>query len=190
MNRKKKRIGDDFDHDEHFGNENDNGVIPAWYKKSILFSLEYWSGHKVRHTIGMMHTEKNVAEHFINLLFDRTKQSSKFAFDKAYKIQCCQVLKGVKLPSCFGTKLGNLVSIQPPSLNIRKSYDYHIIIQHFLPVMVQHAFPNFRDLRRAILQVCLYFNIICSKVLIREHVQAAKDMIAEALCVLVHYFPS
>lgn len=143
----------------------------------------------MRHTIDAMHTEKNVAEHLINLFFDR-KQSSKFAFDKTYKIQCCQVLKGAKLPSCFSTKIGNLVNVQPPSLSIRKSYDYHIILQYFLPIMVQHAYPKCRDLRRAILQVCLYFKIICSKVLVREHVQAAKDMISEALCVLVHYFPA
>ena len=55
--------------------------------------------------------------------------------------------------------------------------------------MVQHAYPKLRELRRAILQVSLYFNIICSKILVREHVQATKDMISEALCMLAHYFP-
>lgn len=55
--------------------------------------------------------------------------------------------------------------------------------------MVQYAYPKCRELRRALLQVSLCFNILCSKVLIQEHVQAAKDMIAEALCMLAHYLP-
>lgn len=134
-----------------------------------------------------MHTEKNVVEHLINFMFNKGKQSSKLAFDKDHKLQCCQVLKDAKLPSCLATKLNGLICLQPPGLQIKKTYDYHIIIQYWLSIMVQHAYPKCRELRRALLQVSLYFNIICSKVLVREHVQAAKDMIAEALCMLAHY---
>jgi len=135
-----------------------------------------------------MHTEKNVTEHLLNLLFDRLKQSSKFPFDKIHKTKCCEVLQDTKLPSCLATRFCSLVTVQPPTLHLKKTYEYHIVMQYLLPIMVQHAYPKHRDLRRAILQVSLYFNLICSKVLVREHVQAAKDMISEALCVLVHYF--
>ena len=90
ITKNKKRVVDDIDlDDEHFVNENGDDERPAWYKKSIIFGLEYWSSHRVRHTIDVMHTEKNVSEHFINLLFDRYNQSSKFAFDKTYRMQCC-----------------------------------------------------------------------------------------------------
>ena len=123
-------------------------------------------------------------------MFDKGNQSSKFAWDKIHKMKCCQVLKDAKLPSCLGTRFGSLVTIQPPTLHIKKTYEYHIFMQYLLPIMVQHAYPKLRELRRAILQVSLYFNIICSKILVREHVQAAKDMISEALCVLAHYFPT
>lgn len=74
----------------------------------------------MRHTIDVMHTEKNVAEHLINLMFDKGNQSSKFAWDKIHKMKCCQVLKDAKLPSCLGTRFGSLVTIQPPTLHIKK----------------------------------------------------------------------
>ena len=45
-------------------------VREAWYKRSILFYLEYWSFHKVRHVLDVMHTEKNVAEHLISTIIE------------------------------------------------------------------------------------------------------------------------
>ena len=93
----------------------------SWYKNSIFYDLIYWSSHKVRHTIDVMHTEKNVAEHLINLMFDKGNQSSKFAWDKIHKMKCCQVLKDAKLPSCLATRFGSLVTIQPPTLHIKKN---------------------------------------------------------------------
>ena len=64
---KKRKMGD--------ANENCNvEVKEAWYKRSILFDLEYWSSHKIRHVLDVMHIEKNVAEHLIStILDDKTK---------------------------------------------------------------------------------------------------------------------
>lgn len=104
----------------------------AWYKKSILFDSNYWSSHKVHHTIDVMHTEKNIAEHLISFTFDKGKQSSEYAWDKIHKLQCCQVLKNAKLLSCLLTKLHDLICFQPPSLQIKKTYDYHIITKYLL----------------------------------------------------------
>ena len=70
-----------------------------------------------------------------------------------------------------------------------KSHDYHVIMQYLLPVLLQHAFPSHPDLRRALHQISLFFNILCSKVVIRKEIQDAKYMVAEALCVLEKYFP-
>lgn len=45
-----------------------------WYKSSILFYLEYWRFHQVRHVLDVMHTKKNVAEHLIStILEDKAK---------------------------------------------------------------------------------------------------------------------
>lgn len=42
----------------------------AWYKRSILFDLQYWSSHQVRHVLDVMPIEKNVAEHLICTMLD------------------------------------------------------------------------------------------------------------------------
>ena len=70
-----------------------------------------------------------------------------------------------------------------------QSHHYHVIVEYLLSILLQHAFLKHRDLRRAIQQVSLFFNLLCSKVLIRKDIQRAKYMIAEALCVLEKHFP-
>ena len=94
------------------------------------------------------------------------KPKASFHLDKEEKRQFCQILKDLKLPSSFSSNLSNIVNLNPPSLHSLKSHDYHIIIEYLLPVLLQHAFPKHRDLRRAIQQVSLFFNLLCSKVLI------------------------
>lgn len=60
-----------------------------------------------------MHTEKNVAEHLLNLILDKKGQrDSGYALDNAQKKQFFQILKDVKLPSRFTSNLGTLVSLQ------------------------------------------------------------------------------
>ena len=93
-----------------------------------------------------------------------------------------------KLPTSFSSNLSKILTLNPPSLHSLKSHDYHVIVQYLLPVLLQHAFPKQRDLRRAIQQISLFFNILCSKVLIRKDIQRVKYMVVEALYVLEKYF--
>ena len=54
-------------------NEDDSSNVEikkAWYKRSILFNLDYWSYNQVRHVLDVMHTEKNVGEHLIGTILD------------------------------------------------------------------------------------------------------------------------
>ncbi|EYU40698.1 hypothetical protein MIMGU_mgv1a021759mg, partial [Erythranthe guttata] len=117
------------------------------------------------------------------------KPKAPFLLDKDEKHQFCQILKDLKLPSNFSSNLSNIVSVNPPSLHSIKSHDYHVIVEYLLPVLLQHAFPKYRDLRRAIQQISLFFNLLCSKIMIRKDIQRAKYMVVEALCVLEKYFP-
>jgi hypothetical protein len=117
------------------------------------------------------------------------KPKASFVLNKEEKRQFCQILKDLKLPSSFSSNLSNIVSLNSPNLHSMKSHDYHVIMEYLLPVLLQHAFPKHRDLRRAIQQLSLFFNILCSKVLNRKNIQNAKFMVAEALCVLEKYFP-
>ena len=216
--KKQKRGGQNVVNDNE-GNE----VTLAWYRKSILFFLVYWIHHKIRHVIDVMHTEKNVAEHILDMILSKkdkskdtdqaqedmrelgihrnqwmqtdpasgkqVKPTAPFILDKAEKMNFLKTLKNLKLPSGFSTNLSNIVSLDPTCLLVMKSHDYHVIMQYLLPVLLQHAFPSHPDLRRALHQISLFFNILCSKVVIRKEIQDAKYMVAEALCVLEKYFP-
>lgn len=100
-----------------------------------------------------------------------------------------KILKDMKFPTGFSSNLGNNVTLQPPGLHCLKSHDFHMIREYLLPVLLQHAFPRYPDLRRPLQQISLFFRILCSKVLIISELQQAKYMVAEALCVLEKYFP-
>lgn len=45
-------------------------VKEAWYKRSILFDLEYWSSHEVRHVLDVMHIGKNFAKRLVSTILD------------------------------------------------------------------------------------------------------------------------
>ena len=70
-----------------------------------------------------------------------------------------------------------------------KSHDYHVIMQHLLPTLLLHSFPNHKLLYKAIQRISIFFNLLCAKVIFREHLLKAKKALVEALCVLEIYFP-
>ncbi|XP_020249305.1 uncharacterized protein LOC109826696 [Asparagus officinalis] len=47
----------------------------GWNKKSIFFELPYWKTNKVRHNLDVMHIEKGVSEHILNLLLCKDGKS-------------------------------------------------------------------------------------------------------------------
>ncbi|KAL6495076.1 hypothetical protein OROGR_030758 [Orobanche gracilis] len=120
----------------------------------------------------------------------QVKPIAPFCLNKAEKMDFLKTLKNLRLPSGFSSNLSNIVSLDPPGLLVMKSHDYHVIMQYLLPVLLQHAFPTHPELRRALHQISLFFNLLCSKVVSRREIQDAKYMVVEALCVLEKkYFP-
>ena len=98
------------------------------------------------------------------------KPKASFLLDKEDKRHFCQILKDLKLPSSFSSNLSNIVTLNPPGLHSMKSYDYYVIMGYLLPILLQHAFPKYKDLHRSIQQLSLFFNILCLKVLIQEDI--------------------
>ncbi|XP_020275231.1 uncharacterized protein LOC109849769 [Asparagus officinalis] len=47
----------------------------GWNKKIIFFELPYWKTNKVRHNLDVMHIEKGVSEHILNLLLCKDGKS-------------------------------------------------------------------------------------------------------------------
>ncbi|KAL0305275.1 UNVERIFIED_CONTAM: hypothetical protein Sangu_2493100 [Sesamum angustifolium] len=46
------------------------GIEHKWTKKSIIWELEYWSTHLIRHNLDIMHIEKNVFDNIFNTMMN------------------------------------------------------------------------------------------------------------------------
>ena len=48
-----------------------------WWKKSVIFELEYWSSLLLRHNLDVMHVEKNVRDSLLNTILgiDKSKDT-------------------------------------------------------------------------------------------------------------------
>ena len=95
----------------------------------------------------------------------------------------------MKVPVGFSSSFNNSVSLEPVGFVNMKSHDYHVIMQYLLPVLLMHSFPGHKPLYKAIQRISIFFNVLCSKVIFREHLVKAKKALVEALCVLEIYFP-
>lgn len=124
---------------------------------------------------------------------DETSKTMKppldFVLSKEEKEIFCHTMKDLKLPTGFSSNLSNLVTQKCLELKSMKSHDYHVIMQHLLPVFLQHAYPKHKDLRTSIQRISLFFNLLCSKVLRRDDIINARKSLVEAMCVLEKYFP-
>ncbi|RVW80063.1 hypothetical protein CK203_052397 [Vitis vinifera] len=95
-------------------NKNSRGKLNVnttncWKKKSIFFDLEYWKYLHVRHSLDVMHIEKNVCESVIGTLLN--------------------------IPG-YCSNMRNLVSMEDLQLYGLKSHDYHTLMQQLLPIKV------------------------------------------------------
>ncbi|RVX18397.1 hypothetical protein CK203_006331 [Vitis vinifera] len=98
-------------------NKNSRGKLNVnttncWKKKSIFFDLEYWKYLHVRHSLDVMHIEKNVCESIIGTLLT------------------------FQVPEGYCSNMRNLVSMEDLKLYGLKSHDYHTLMQQLLPIKV------------------------------------------------------
>ena len=68
-----------------------------------------------------------------------------------------------------------------------KSHDCHILMQQLLSMAIQDILPN--KVRLAIIRLCFFFNVICSKVLDPMKLDELENKAAIILCQLKMYFP-
>lgn len=190
-----------------------------WKKKSIFWSLSYWEHLHVRHCIDLMHVEKNVCDSLIGTLLNipgKTKDGVKSRYDlvsmgirpelapqnkgkrtylppacytlsKKEKTILCECLNGIKVPHGYSSNVRSIVSMKDLKLIGMKSHDCHVLIQQFLPVAIRSILP--KNVRYAIIKLCMFFKKICSKVLDPGVLDAMQDDIVVTLCQFEIYFP-
>lgn len=103
------------------------------------------------------------------------------------KRQFCQTLSEIKVPEGFCANLSNYVSMKELKLFSLKSHDSHMLMQHFLPVAIQSLLS--KNVRDAINRLCMFFNILCSKVVDPDKLDALQSDVVITLCLLEQYFP-
>ena len=191
----------------------------SWKKKSIFFELEYWKHLLVRHNLDVMHIEKNVCDSVISTLLNipgktkdgissrrdlvhmgiRTELAPKENGNRTYLPPCsftltreekkkfCQTLFDIKVPEGYAANIRSYVSLEELKVFGLKSHDYHVLMQHLLPVAIESMLPD--GLRDAVIRLCAFFNILCSKVVDTSILDELQSDIVTTLCKLEQYFP-
>ncbi|XP_073033699.1 uncharacterized protein [Primulina eburnea] len=86
-----------------------------------------------------------------------------FSFTKKEKLQVFQLIMDIKVPEGFSSNQKNLVSLSELKLIGLKSHDCHVLMQHFLPILIRDVLP--KHVRYAIIRLCFFFKDICCKVI-------------------------
>ncbi|XP_042426074.1 uncharacterized protein LOC122013929 [Zingiber officinale] len=109
------------------------------------------------------------------------------SFTKKEKLQVCKSLKDIKVPEGFSSNMNNIVCMDQLKLTCLKSHDCHVLMQHFLPIVIRDALP--KHVRYAIIRLCFFFKDICCKVIDVAKLDKLQSDLVVTLCLLEQYFP-
>ncbi|XP_074291284.1 uncharacterized protein LOC141618061 [Silene latifolia] len=110
-----------------------------------------------------------------------------YTLSKVEKRLFCECLYGIKVPTGYSYNIKRLASKTDFKLGAMKSHDSHVMMQLFLPIATRGILP--KHVRKAITKLCSFFNIICSKVVDPEMLDALQVDVTETLCQFEMYFP-
>ncbi|XP_074354744.1 uncharacterized protein LOC141693509 [Apium graveolens] len=192
---------------------------PIWKKMSIFFLLEYWKFLPVRHTLDVMHIEKNICEALTGTLLNipgKTKDRESVRIDMAemgirMELRPKNSGKKEKLPMASWNLLhkekkivcSSLIGMKLPdgfcsNLKGIVSMDTLRLVgmkSHDCHTMLHHLLPIAlrsvlqKQVRCTIIRFCLFFKAICSKVIEVDKLEKIQSQLVETLCQLEKYFP-
>ncbi|GJX10989.1 putative polyprotein, partial [Tanacetum coccineum] len=110
-----------------------------------------------------------------------------YTMSKVEKTIFCEFLHGVKVPSGYSANIKKLVSMKDLKLLGMKSHDCHILMTQMIPIAIRGVLPP--RVRHTITKLCLFFNMIHSKVIDPEKLDEWQSDIILTLCELEMYFP-
>ncbi|CAA7025078.1 unnamed protein product [Microthlaspi erraticum] len=198
--------------------EKDEEELSRWKKRSIFYTLPYWEELPVRHNLDVMHVEKNVASSLIATLLHcgNSKDGLKARKDlealgirknlhpkaqgkrtllpaapwsllKTEKKLFCKRLFDFKGPDGYCSNISSCVSLEESKVMGLKSHDYHVLMQQLLPVAIRGLLP--KGPRLAIFRLCVFFNLLCQRVIDMEQIQVMETEIVETLCMFERFWP-
>ncbi|KAL6335840.1 hypothetical protein AAG906_040561 [Vitis piasezkii] len=191
----------------------------CWKKKSIFFDLEYWKYLHVRHSLDVMHIEKNVCESIIGTLLNipgktkdglnsrldtlemglRCELGPRFESNRTYLPPACYTLSKVE-KKVFCQTLSQLKVPEGYCSNMRnlvsmEDLKLYGLKSHDYHTLMQQLLPmSLRSLlpkhvRHAICRLSFFFNALCSKVVDVSALDKLQNDLVVTLCLLEKYFP-
>ncbi|XP_071689614.1 uncharacterized protein [Rutidosis leptorrhynchoides] len=110
-----------------------------------------------------------------------------YTLSKTEKAKFCQTLHGIKVPSGYSANIKRLVSLKDNRLLGMKSHGCHVLMTQMIPIAISDILPN--GVRHTITKLCLFFNMIHSKVIDPKVLDMYQKDIIITLCQLEMYFP-
>ncbi|XP_042466217.1 uncharacterized protein LOC122048759 [Zingiber officinale] len=109
------------------------------------------------------------------------------SFTKNERLQVCRSLMDIKVSEDFSSNMKNLVCMDEMKLSSLKSHDSHVIMQHFLPIVIRNSLPKY--VRYAVIRLCFFFKDICCKIIDVAKLDKLQSDLIVTLCLLEQYFP-
>ncbi|XP_071708599.1 uncharacterized protein [Rutidosis leptorrhynchoides] len=109
-----------------------------------------------------------------------------YTMSKDEKTKFCECLYGVKVPSGYSSNIRKLVSMKDLKLSGMKSHDCHVLMTQMIHIAIRGILPD--RIRHIITKLCLFFNMIHSKVIDPEVLNKYQRDIILTLCELEMYF--
>lgn len=172
-------------------------------------------GHRIRHTIDVMHVEKNVSASILGfLLGDKDtisvrkdmeavgikpslhlqprpgrgnyfKPHAPYVLNTSEAAQFLRSIRSIKVPTGYSSNMTKHVSEK--NLQGLKSHDHHVILQDILPASIRGLLhPGVRD---AVVRLGNCFKKICAKALDPGNMEALQQYVVETMCILEVWFP-
>ena len=189
-----------------------------WTKKSIFFELPYWSSLTMKHNLDVMHIEKNVRDNLLGTLLNiegKTKDTDKarltladwnirhelhlyqegdrwmkppssYTLTPSERKRFTEFLRSVRFPDGFAGNLKKNVTADGRLTGL-KSHDCHVIMQRLLAPAIRPFLD--RTIRDAIIELCNFFRLICSRTLVISDIEKAQEDVKLILCKLERIFP-
>ncbi|KAL0534230.1 hypothetical protein IC582_028518 [Cucumis melo] len=110
-----------------------------------------------------------------------------YTFTKEEKRCVLKTLSEVKVPEGYSFNVKNLMSMTDLKLNGLKSHDCHVLLQQLFPIAIRSMLP--KHVWYAITRLCIFFNLICNKVVDVQQLEKLEEDIVVTMCLLEKYFP-
>ena len=171
----------------------------------------------VRHTLDLMHMEKNVATTLLGLLLGdddtiavrkdlenigarpelhlvRQGDSDSYLMPHApyvlraeERTRVLEVIKNVQTPKGHCGNFDKLVNLEKKKLQFMKTHDYHVLLQEILPVAIRGSLDE--GPRVAIIRLAHCFKRFCDKVIRRRELTSLLTYVAETMALIEIHFP-